>query len=58
MSHTDFCAANTWSKISEANGLHHYHTDQHLADSLALFVSVAMTFWHLIRWLLPFSKDD
>lgn len=58
MSNSDFYVANTWPKAGDADGLHHYHTDQHLADSVALFVSIVMTFWHLIRWLLPFSKDD
>ena len=57
MSHTAFYTANTGPKASEANGLHHYHTDQHLSDSLAQLISTAMTFWHLILWLLPFSKD-
>lgn len=32
-----------------SNVLHHYHTDQHVAASLALFASVALLFFYLIR---------
>ena len=57
MSYTDNCDANTWPKAAEADGLHHYHTDQHLADSVARFVSVVKTLWDVICSLLPFSED-
>jgi FtsH-binding integral membrane protein len=32
-----------------SNILHHYHTDQHVAASLALFASVALLFWYVIQ---------
>lgn len=31
-----------------SNVLHHYHTDQHVAASLALFASVATLFWYVL----------
>ena len=33
-----------------SNVLHHYRTDQHVAASLALFASVALLFWYLVRF--------
>ncbi len=36
--------------------LHHYHTDQHVAASLALFASVALLFYYLIRLLSSFRE--
>ncbi|MBW3597543.1 MAG: Bax inhibitor-1 family protein [Planctomycetes bacterium] len=35
-----------------SNVLHHYRTDQHVAASLALFASVALLFWYVIRILM------
>lgn len=35
-----------------SNVLHHYRTDQHVAASLALFASVALMFWYVLRILL------
>ena len=32
--------------------LHHYHTDQHVAASLALFACVAFLFWYILRAIL------
>lgn len=32
-----------------SNVLHHYRTDQHVAASLALFASVALLFWYILR---------
>ena len=32
-----------------SNVLHHYRTDQHVAASLALFSSVALLFWYVLR---------
>jgi hypothetical protein len=57
MPDTDSHVANTLPKAAEAEGLHHYHTGQHLADSVARFVSVVKTFWDVICSLLPFSED-
>ncbi|MGH2625682.1 MAG: Bax inhibitor-1/YccA family protein, partial [Anaerolineales bacterium] len=32
-----------------SNVLHHYHTNQHVAASLALFAAVALMFWYVLR---------
>jgi len=41
-----------------SNILHHYRTDQHVAAALALFASVAMLFWYVIRILIALSGRD
>ena len=41
-----------------SNILHHYHTKQHVAASLALFSSVALLFWYILQILLSFGGDD
>jgi FtsH-binding integral membrane protein len=41
-----------------SNVLHHYRTDQHVAASLALFASVALLFWYVIRILIALSGRD
>jgi FtsH-binding integral membrane protein len=41
-----------------SNVLHHYRTDQHVAAALALFASVAVLFWYVIRILIAFSGRD
>ena len=40
-----------------SNVLHHYHTDQHVAASLALFASVATLFWYVLQLLMRMSDD-
>lgn len=35
-----------------SNILHHYRTDQHVAAALALFASVALLFWYVLRIFL------
>ncbi|QDT17369.1 Bax inhibitor-1/YccA family protein [Alienimonas californiensis] len=40
-----------------SNVLHHYHTNQHVAASLALFASVATLFFYVVR-LLSIMSDD
>ena len=40
-----------------SNILHHYHTDQHVAASLALFASVATLFFYVVR-LLGFLSEE
>ena len=35
-----------------SNVLHHYRTDQHVAAALALFASVALLFWYILRLLM------
>lgn len=41
-----------------SNVLHHYDTRQHVAASLALFASVALLFWYVIRILMAFGSND
>jgi FtsH-binding integral membrane protein len=35
-----------------SNVLHHYRIGQHVAASLALFASVALLFWYIVRLFL------
>lgn len=35
-----------------SNVLHHYRTNQHVAASLALFASVALLFWYILRLVM------
>ncbi len=41
-----------------SNVLHHYRTDQYVAASLALFASVAMLFFYILRMVMAFSNRD
>jgi FtsH-binding integral membrane protein len=41
-----------------SNVLHHYHTSQYVAASLALFSSVVLLFWYILRILMMFASDD
>jgi len=41
-----------------SNILHHYRTDQHVAAALALFASVAVLFWYVIRLLIALSGRE
>jgi hypothetical protein len=41
-----------------SNILHHYRTDQYVAASLALFASVTLMFWYVLRLLMAFSGRD
>ncbi len=41
-----------------SNVLHHYRTDQHVAAALALFASVALLFWWVIRILIALNGRD
>ncbi|GIX00116.1 MAG: permease [Pirellulaceae bacterium] len=40
-----------------SNVLHHYRTDQHVAAALALFASVALLFWYVMRILMSLQRD-
>lgn len=40
-----------------SNVLHHYRTDQYVAASLALFASVALLFWYILRIVMAFGRD-
>jgi FtsH-binding integral membrane protein len=41
-----------------SNVIHHYRTDQYVAASLALFASVALLFWYVLRIVTAFSSRD
>jgi FtsH-binding integral membrane protein len=41
-----------------SNVVHHYHTDQHVAASLALFASLVLLFWYVLRIAMMFASDD
>ncbi|MGE0760099.1 MAG: Bax inhibitor-1 family protein [Pirellulaceae bacterium] len=41
-----------------SNVIHHYRTDQYVAASLALFASVALLFWYVLRIVSAFSSRD
>ena len=41
-----------------SNVLHHYQTNQHVAASLALFASVALLFYYILRIMMMFASDD
>ena len=41
-----------------SNVLHHYRIGQHVAASLALFASVALLFWYMLRLLMYFNSRD
>ena len=41
-----------------SNVLHHYHTDQHVAASLALFASVVLLFWYVLRIMLILASEE
>ena len=40
-----------------SNVLHHYRTDQHVGAALALFASVALLFWYVLRIVMEFSRS-
>ncbi|HLU47704.1 MAG TPA: Bax inhibitor-1 family protein [Planctomycetota bacterium] len=41
-----------------SNVLHQYHTNQHVAASLALFASVALLFWYVLRLVMALKGDE
>jgi FtsH-binding integral membrane protein len=41
-----------------SNVLHHYRIGQHVAAALALFASVALLFWYVLRLLMSLSSRD
>ena len=41
-----------------SNVLHHYRTDQYVAASLALFSSVVMLFWYVLRLMIALSGRE
>ena len=47
-----------WILYDTSNVLHHYHTTQHVAASLALFASLATLFWYVLRLAMVLSKEE
>jgi FtsH-binding integral membrane protein len=47
-----------WILYDTSNVLHHYRPTQHVAASLALFASVALLFWYVLRILIALSSRD
>jgi FtsH-binding integral membrane protein len=41
-----------------SNIIHHYRTDQYVAAALALFASVALLFWYVLRIFMALSSRD
>ena len=41
-----------------SNVLHHYHTSQYVAASLALFSSVVLLFWYVLQIVMMFTSRD
>ncbi|MEX0610701.1 MAG: Bax inhibitor-1 family protein [Pirellulales bacterium] len=41
-----------------SNIIHHYRTDQYVAAALALFASVALLFWYVVRMFIALSNRD
>jgi hypothetical protein len=39
-----------------SNVLHHYRTDQYVAAAVALFASVALLFWYILRIMMALSR--
>lgn len=50
--------ASAYILYDTSNVMHHYRPGQHVAASLALFASVALLFWYVLRLFLAFSSDD
>lgn len=40
-----------------SNVVHHYRIDQHVAASLALFASVALMFWYVLRIVMSMNRN-
>ena len=41
-----------------SNIMHHYRPDQHVAAALALFASVALLFWYVLRIVMSLADND
>ncbi|HYO23512.1 MAG TPA: Bax inhibitor-1 family protein [Lacipirellulaceae bacterium] len=50
--------ASAYILYDTSNVLHHYRIGQHVAASLALFASVALLFWYVLRLLMSLSSRD
>ncbi len=50
--------ASAYILYDTSNVLHHYRIGQHVAAALALFASVALLFWYVLRLLMALSSRD
>ena len=50
--------ASAYILYDTSNVMHHYRPDQHVAASLALFASVALLFWYVLRLFIALSSRD
>jgi FtsH-binding integral membrane protein len=50
--------ASAYILYDTSNVLHHYRIGQHVAAALALFASVALLFWYVLRLLMSLSSRD
>ena len=50
--------ASAYILYDTSNVLHHYRVGQHVAAALALFASVALLFWSVLRLLMALSSRD
>lgn len=50
--------ASAYILYDTSNVLHHYRIGQHVAAALALFASVALLFWYIVRLLMALSSRD
>lgn len=49
--------AGAYILYDTSNIMHHYNTDQYVAASLALFASVALLFWYVLRLLMSLNRE-
>jgi FtsH-binding integral membrane protein len=50
--------ASAYILYDTSNVMHHYRIGQHVAASLALFASVALLFWYVLRLLMALTSRD
>lgn len=50
--------ASAYILYDTSNVIRHYQPGQHVAASLALFASVALLFWYVLRLFISLSSDD
>lgn len=50
--------ASAYILYDTSNVMHHYRPGQHVAASLALFASVALLFWYVLRLFMALSSRD
>lgn len=49
--------AAAWILYDTSNVLRHYHPESYVSASLALFSSVALLFWYILRFVMSMSRD-